>query len=107
MQLSVTNCFRSAGNAPQNPPGLDDIFNLGSSQQSAYDDLNLKFNAFSQSEPNVNNGTSYSKNSMNFDPFGNGLGDSINVPLKPMNPSQQPSKETSPQQSQHPQPVMI
>lgn len=94
------------GNAPQNPPGLDDIFNLGSSQQS-YDDLNLNFNAFAQPEPNVNNqggnGLPYAKNNMNFDPFGNGFGDSGYVPLKPMNPSQQPSKETSPQQSQHPQ----
>lgn len=101
-----------AGNAPQNPRGLDDIFNVGSSQQSAYDDLNLNFNAFAEpAEPNVNsqggNGLPYAKNNINFDPFGNGFGDSGFVPLKPMNPSQQPSKETSPQQTQHPQPVMI
>ncbi|KAJ6640225.1 Cyclin-G-associated kinase [Pseudolycoriella hygida] len=97
------------GNAPQNPPGLDDIFNLGSSQQSAYDDLNLHFDAFAQPESNAKsqggNGMPYGKNSMNFDPFGNGFGDSGNVPLKPMNTSQQPSKESSPQQSHHPQPT--
>lgn len=92
------------GNAPKNPPGLDDIFNLGAPQQSAYDDLNLNFNAFVQPEPTAN---SQGGNGVAFDPFGNGFGDSGNVPLKPMNPSQQPSKESSPQQSHHPQPVII
>lgn len=110
MRPIITNCFELVGNAPQNPPGLDDIFNLGASKQCAYDDLNLNFNAFAQPEPNVNNqggnGMPYAQNNINFDPFGNGFGDSGNVPLKPMNPSQQPSKETSPQQSQHPQPVI-
>lgn len=95
-----------AGNAPRNAPGLDDIFNLGAPQPSAIDDLNLNFNAFSQPEPS-GNGMSYAKNNMNFDPFGNGFSDGGNVPLKPMNTSQQPSKETSPQQSQPPQPVRI
>lgn len=89
----------------QNQNNIDDIFNsFGSSTQKLSDtSLNLDFTSYTTNNSSTksfsNNTTT---NSGIFDPFGLGTGfiDNSNVPLKPLNPSQQTSKETSPQQAQ-------
>lgn len=64
--------------------------------------LNLDFTSYTTNNSSTSNFYNSNSNSANFDPFGLGTGfiDSGDAPLKPLNPSQQTSKETSPQQQQ-------
>lgn len=99
-------CFFPLDNG-KNQSNIDDIFNaFGAAPQKPPDSsLNLNFNAFSN---NMNTSSSALNTSGIFDPFGLGTGfsDNATLPLKPLNPSQQASKETSPQQSS-PQPTQV
>lgn len=73
-------------------PIIDDIFTSSHEQTNTFHNLNLNFNAFGSSgssEPIKNNNTNKSFDNFQF------AGNTENVPLKPINPMQQPSKDAS------------